>query len=245
MPAYKNHHNLNNLFERPALFEREGFSAETTKALNDIAKLNELLAYDDYSTVSDDIVRLLSKYFSKGSETDAFVINEIRGKLFSQNADGSGVKLKVKGRKSWLGWIELLKKPVDAVATQNTGKVINTIKPDIMCAVEVDNRIALQHFNDLILKSYFAYNMLIDGNDNRGIDVGIYSRYPITGIQSHIFDTYTSNNRVYPVFSRDCPEYRVSINGSTMTMICNHLKSKDMAARAQAIKREKDRPRDQ
>ena len=47
--------------------------------------------------------------------------------------------------------------------------------------------------------------MLVDGNDDRGIDVGILARanYPLRQIRTHVFDTDADG----VVFSRDCCEY--------------------------------------
>ena len=51
--------------------------------------------------------------------------------------------------------------------------------------------------------------MLIDGNDNRGIDVGIMTRkgFEIESIQSNV-DTEDDEGIV---FSRDCPQYELRI----------------------------------
>jgi hypothetical protein len=65
--------------------------------------------------------------------------------------------------------------------------------------------------------------MLIDGNDDRGIDVGLMSRYPITQIASHVDDADDQGI----IFSRDCAEYIVDTpEGHNLLMLVNHLKSK-------------------
>jgi endonuclease/exonuclease/phosphatase family metal-dependent hydrolase len=77
-----------------------------------------------------------------------------------------------------------------------------------------------------MLANKYKYSMLIDGNDDRGIDVGLYSNYPITNIETHIFDTYTgANKRQYKIFSRDCAMYTIDYNGSPIHILCNHFKS--------------------
>jgi endonuclease/exonuclease/phosphatase family metal-dependent hydrolase len=65
--------------------------------------------------------------------------------------------------------------------------------------------------------------MLIDGNDDRGIDVGLLSRYPISALRTHVYDT----DDVGTVFSRDCCEYHLDVgDGRTLVVLVNHLKSK-------------------
>ena len=66
--------------------------------------------------------------------------------------------------------------------------------------------------------------MVVDGNDSRGIDVGILSRYPIVEIRSHVDDPDADGNRL---FSRDCPEYDIILpTENRLVLIPNHLKSK-------------------
>jgi endonuclease/exonuclease/phosphatase family metal-dependent hydrolase len=70
----------------------------------------------------------------------------------------------------------------------------------------------------------YSHVMVIDGNDDRGIDVGIMSRFPIRGIVSHVDDRNDDGNRT---FSRDCPEFLVELpTGQSMTVMPNHFKSK-------------------
>ena len=68
--------------------------------------------------------------------------------------------------------------------------------------------------------------MLIDGNDPRGIDVGLMTRatYDIGWMQSHVDDRTTLGEYV---FSRDCPEYGVRTpSRETVWVLVNHFKSK-------------------
>jgi endonuclease/exonuclease/phosphatase family metal-dependent hydrolase len=67
--------------------------------------------------------------------------------------------------------------------------------------------------------------MLIDGNDDRGIDVGLMTRanFPVESMVSHVDDMDTGNR----IFSRDCPEFTIRINpATTIVLMINHLKSK-------------------
>jgi endonuclease/exonuclease/phosphatase family metal-dependent hydrolase len=66
--------------------------------------------------------------------------------------------------------------------------------------------------------------MLIDGNDDRGIDVGLLlkSGLAIESMVSHVDDMDNGSR----LFSRDCPEFTVRVNGATsILLLVNHLKS--------------------
>lgn len=66
--------------------------------------------------------------------------------------------------------------------------------------------------------------MVIDGNDDRGIDVGIASRFPIVQMRSHVDDPGPTGT---PVFSRDCPEFDIELpGGQRLVVLPNHFKSK-------------------
>ena len=226
-------YNANNLFDRPAVMELEGFSATGAVILADVQKLSELLEKDSYQgDVGEQIVALLNKYdFHKPNAIHPwFEIIEVRGNLYSVKADGTGVKLAAKGRKSWLGWLELVRNSVNEIAQDNTARVIKAVNADILCMVEVESRLTLDRFNDQVLKKFklnYAHNLLVDGNDPRGIDLGIYSQFEIRSVRSHIDDTYTSSSgRKFRTFSRDCAEYEVIVGNQSVWMLCNHFKSK-------------------
>lgn len=68
--------------------------------------------------------------------------------------------------------------------------------------------------------------MLIDGNDDRGIDVGLMTKegFDIEDMRSHVHDL---DNTRDPIYSRDCPEYAVtSPTGESVWVLPNHFKSK-------------------
>jgi endonuclease/exonuclease/phosphatase family metal-dependent hydrolase len=154
-------------------------------------------------------------------------LKKIRGKLFYLPQNGL-LEVVATGRADWVGWFELRREDITWAATYNTGRVIASIKPDILIVIEVEDRPTLQRFNTQVLKTQFNFSyphfMLIDGNDMRGIDIGIFSRFPITEIRSHVDDRDLNN---LPVFSRDCPEYDIEMSGGErMVIIPSHFKSK-------------------
>jgi Endonuclease/Exonuclease/phosphatase family len=71
----------------------------------------------------------------------------------------------------------------------------------------------------------FAQMMLIDGNDERGIDVGVMTKpgFELSSMCSHVDDADSEGQ----VFSRDCPEYTIATAaGNQLTVLVNHFKSK-------------------
>lgn len=111
-----------------------------------------------------------------------------------------------------------------------TAAVIARHTPDIIALIEVESMEALQKFNSQFLKAKrFPHYMLIDGNDPRGIDVAVLSRFPITHIRSYITDTYkTDKGATVKTFSRDCLVIRADIKGTPLTLFINHFKSQFM-----------------
>jgi endonuclease/exonuclease/phosphatase family metal-dependent hydrolase len=98
--------------------------------------------------------------------------------------------------------------------------------PDILCLQEVENLDAIRIYNQRYLGDHYPYRLLIDGHDERNIDVGVLSCCPITGIRSHVDDTDADGHRI---FSRDCLEATFRLDGrETLTLFVNHLKSKLM-----------------
>lgn len=227
--------NCENLFSRPAVMNLETW-ADGRETLEDISRLNSLIGLNDYSeAVKDEIAALLTKYrFDERSlniNARPFRVNAVREKLFSITEAGA-IRIVADGRADWVGWLELNRVEFPAEQITNTGRVIEIVNADVQLLVEVENRLAMAQFNRQVLGETlgltpYDYNLLVDGNDDRGIDLGMLSRFPIRSVRSHINDGGWSS----PVFSRDCPEYEVKLpNGETLWVIGNHFKSKGYGA---------------
>jgi len=231
-------YNLNNLFRRPKLLQLPGFSAAARPILQDVDTLSDLLAQDSYAGATGArIVALLTKHgFASGKGNPWFDLNQAKSKLFAASKQ-KGVTLKAAGRADWLGWVELKAEDVNDDATRNTGRVIAAVRPDVLAVVEAENRPALVRFNEQVLKpqqAAFPHTLLVDGNDPRGIDVGVYSRHQIRGVRSHVDDTYLGKDmKPHRVFSRDCPEYEIALpGGKTLWLLVNHFKSQGYGSQA-------------
>lgn len=126
------------------------------------------------------------------------------------------------GCEDWDGFIEYKRDKFKNDTMKNIEHVIEDVNADVICMIEVENRKVLSDFNSDRLKMY-PNNMLIDGNDYRGIDVSIYSKLKFGNIRTNIFDG-TPKSRT---FSRDCLEVEVITNrGQSIYFLVNHFKSK-------------------
>ena len=125
-----------------------------------------------------------------------------------------------------------------------TGKVIQDVNADILAVVEAEDRTTLSRFNGQLLNvldAKYGQIMLIDGNDERGIDVGLLTRpgYVIESIVSHVDDLADDKT----IFSRDCPEFRIRVGDQIVLVLVNHLKSKGFGVAADSNARRKAQAR--
>lgn len=224
--------NVENLFSRPAVMNLDSW-ADGRAVLNDVERLNALLAKSTY-TDNDRaaIAEILERYqfYNRNirPERRPFNIHEVREKLYKVPKGTKTVEVVADGREAWIGWVELTRAELPGAQIENTGRVVDAVRPDIACLVECEDRISLDRFNDQVLGAFnvgrYAYDMVIDGNDPRGIDLGVISRLPITGMCSHLHRTDDRGNRI---FSRDCAEYEITLtDGTPLWVLCNHFKSK-------------------
>ena len=221
-------YNVENLFSRPkAMDVPNEVGAPLLAAQAELQTLLELPVYTD--AVKARILELLRVLGLEWSDSTGFaVLRKIRGQLLRRPKTGP-VEVVAGGRADWIGWVELVKAAIDAQAMAHTAMVMRDIGADILGVVEAENRPALDMFSAALLRDVgatpYEQVMVIDGNDTRGIDVGVMAtgRYPLGTIRSHVFD----RDNVGPVFSRDCPEYTFTTpGGNTLTVLVNHFKSK-------------------
>lgn len=222
--------NLENLFTRPVAMNQDT-DAAGRQAIEDHATANAIARKPTYNAADKAALLALTetyKWHYLDPPKNALVqLQKIRGQLFRKPKNGA-VEVVAEGRDDWVGWFELRREDVTWKATYNTGRVIDEVRPDILITVEVENRPTLVRFNELVLDAEFGFSyphlMVIDGNDQRGIDLGIMSRYPIVEMRSHVDDPGPNGARL---FSRDCPEYDVVLpGGERLVILPNHLKSK-------------------
>ena len=151
--------------------------------------------------------------------------------------------------------------PLSDATTQaqrnHTGRAILDLAPDVLAVAEVENLWTLRCFNDEYLSGYFDRMILLEGNDGRGIDVGLCLRFglaaTVTGIRTHVdeVDPRGSAQRVnryfdskgqtiavaHALFSRDCLEVDVEAGDRPLTFLVNHLKAQDGTQGAESLRK--------
>ncbi|MFM9944846.1 MAG: endonuclease/exonuclease/phosphatase family protein [Bacteroidia bacterium] len=104
-----------------------------------------------------------------------------------------------------------------------TAQAILATNADIIALQEVENLETLKSFVSNFLKNKgYHYQILIDGNDMRLIDVALISKIPFTNVRTNQFLKGTDKKNV---FSRDCLEVDFEISGKPLTLFVNHFKS--------------------
>jgi endonuclease/exonuclease/phosphatase family metal-dependent hydrolase len=226
--------NVENMFERPLAMDLHTWS-EGRQALEDYNRLSNLIQKQQYSQQNkEQMITIMKRHkglVTKGS-SNYILLNEVRERLLKK---GSSPKIVANGRDDWIGWFDLVKRPIKETAIENTARVFRELDADVICVVEAENRTALNRFNTTVIPKVdgptYDHVMLIDGNDERGIDVGIMTKesFDIQSIVSHIDDKHGENR----IFSRDCAEYKIrTSSGNTLLVLVNHFKSKGYGSQA-------------
>jgi len=219
--------NVENLFDRAKIMNKDNWN-EGREVLTLFNKLLNLLEKQTYSNA--DKARMIELFTQLGlakSDTSEYVLlRQNKGRLLKRPRAG-GLEVVAGGRADWIGSLELVDEPIDERATRNTAQVIRDVGADVLGVVEAEGRIQLKEFNDFLLPAIegepYQHIMLIDGNDNRGIDVGLLTRqnFSIGPMFSHIDDLDDDGKEI---FSRDCPEYCVvTPSGAKLWVLVNLL----------------------
>ena len=229
--------NVENLFERPKAFHATDLTVgqpalDAYREVNiliknpiyspaDRLRIRELLVIlDIYSIDAQGVIRRKQTLEPKWAW-----LRKNRGTFDREPQDTTqNVEIIANGRGDWIGWIELAKEPTNEIGTRTTARVIQEVNADILGIVEAEDRPSLVRFNEELLGGQYGHSMLVDGNDERGIDVGIMTKtgFNIESICSHV-DTVDA---IGTIFSRDCAQYEISTaSGTVIHILVNHFKS--------------------
>lgn len=232
--------NVENLFSRARALNQETW-AEGREVLAAYSRLNTRLQKPIYSNADKKAILadLAQLALNRSDESTFARLRQNRGKLIKRPPNAPP-QIMAAGRGDWIGWIELKTEAVNEVATRMTAKVIQDVNADVLAVVEAEDRIALKRFNDQLLKEINAtYDciMLIDGNDDRGIDVGLMTKSDIDigAVVSHVDDSVDGDR----IFSRDCPEFTIRVDEERLLILVNHFKSKGFGTPAVSNARRK------
>jgi hypothetical protein len=222
--------NVENLFARPRAMDANVADARTRRTvLAAHARVSTLLARPSYEGSEQDILDNLEKLGLLKSDEGQFArLRKLRGALLKRPRTGD-VQLVAKGRNDWVGFVELKTTAVDEVATENTARVFAELRAEVAVVVEADDRPGLHMFSQTLLPEVglepYEQVMVVEGNDERGIDVGVMvgDGYRLAQIRTHIFD----RDEQGVIFSRDCCEYHLDApGGARIVVLANHFKSK-------------------
>ncbi|UCC48830.1 MAG: endonuclease/exonuclease/phosphatase family protein [Gemmatimonadota bacterium] len=105
--------------------------------------------------------------------------------------------------------------------------------PDVMCMQEVENMRALRAFDERYLRRIsrrdYRHKILMEGNDPRGIDVAVMSRFRIVNAVTHQYREgqidYLDGPRTERIFRRDCLEVAVKKENKILPIFVCHFKS--------------------
>ena len=191
--------NVENLFDRAKAFNEAADDAQ--EAIRAVAELNSIFEETNYTPARKtrilELVEILE--LNRFNEGPLALIRKIREPILKRPKNGP-IQVVADGRDEWIGWAELKTAPVNETAVLNTGRVIRDVDADILAVVEAEDRVALKKFTEFVFAQVngelppaerpdpYANIMLIDGNDDRGIDVGLMTKsgFEIGTMRSHI-----------------------------------------------------------
>jgi len=116
--------------------------------------------------------------------------------------------------------------PISKSLRTLTARIIIDNAPDVLAVQEVESQEALFQFNRKYLKNAYPYFLVVDGNDQRQIDVGYLSKLPFESINTHQFLQTSTKDRRKKVFARDCLEVTVRAGEKRLTLFNNHFTSR-------------------
>lgn len=228
-------YNVENLFARPKAFDATD-PAAGEPVLAAYHEFNSLIAapvYTDTDRLRDLLVQLdiytVNEHGAvrrKQTTTPRWAwLRKNRGSFDREPKDPTrSVEIIATGRGDWIGWVELATEAVDEAGTRNTARVIDEIDADVIAIIEAEDRPSLIRLNHELLGDRYEHVMLVDGNDDRGIDVGIMTKkgFEIESIRSNV----DLKDRKGLVFSRDCAQYEIRTpSGEVVHVLVNHFKS--------------------
>ena len=105
-----------------------------------------------------------------------------------------------------------------------TAQLIKLMDADILALQEVEDLQVLDRFSAKYLRGMdYKHRILVDGFNARKIDVALLSKYPIVHLRSYRNERNSRNTSW--LFSRDCLEVDVDVDGSILRLYINHFKS--------------------
>ncbi|MBO9542221.1 endonuclease/exonuclease/phosphatase family protein [bacterium] len=120
---------------------------------------------------------------------------------------------------------------------QSLANAMRELNADVVGLVEVESKATLRNFRDAYLADMgYKHIALVEGNDPRGIDVAVLSRFPITHVKSHKNTQFGVPGAPAPQqLSRDLLQVQITPGkGYAFTVFMTHLKAHAGGAQADA-----------
>lgn len=116
---------------------------------------------------------------------------------------------------------------------------MHEINADVIGLQEVESNPTLTAFRDRFLKDMgYKEVVLLEGNDERGIDVALMSRYPVTSVKSHKDVRFEVPGQGMQGFQRDLLQVRIQgPNNYAFTVFVAHFKSHHGGPASDVIRR--------
>lgn len=229
-------YNVENLFERAKVMNLPDWQ-DGRDALQAYAAFNAAIAQERYGAAELGAMQaaLETLGLERTDDSALALLRQNRGLPLRARRQGR-LQFVAEGRGDWIGWLELKTEPVNAVAIDNTARIIAALDVDVLAVIEAESRPSLLRFSQQVLPRIgarpFEQVMLVDGNDARGIDVGLMTRngVRIRSVASHV-DDRDARGRL--IFSRDCADYALALpGGGTLHVLVNHFKSQGYGGKA-------------
>ena len=202
--------NIQNLFHRDKSLIRSSLN----KCLTDwTGELDALM--QNRSKTERDTERIRELSFLLGferTELHAYgILRKRNGGLYLKECSFSQEE-RASEQNHWRGWMPLLTLPISTEAIRNKARLIAEADPDILIVQEIEDRAALDLFNQTYLTEFgirpFDQVLVLEGNDDRGMAMGIMTKngYRLEMVKSH---TTEKDRDGGPLFESDCQEYLI------------------------------------
>lgn len=161
--------NVQNLFHR----DRSLIQKTTGKCLSDwVAEFDTLLKKEKSSSNTERLKELSFLLdFDKTYQNPYVVMRKKAGELYLKGMNCSK-ELKSGELTDWNGWIKVQTVPIDPEATNHKALVISEIDPDVLILQEVEDKISLDEFNNIILPKFncapFSECVLTPNSEGKG-----------------------------------------------------------------------------
>jgi endonuclease/exonuclease/phosphatase family metal-dependent hydrolase len=116
-----------------------------------------------------------------------------------------------------LDWNEsILRKKIAQIS-----RVIKSYNPDVVMMEEVENLNVLNLIKQQELeKDGFKYTALVEGDDSRGISIGLISKYPVESFKHH--SVFYNGKKLN---TRGITEFKINAQGTSVILFGNHWPS--------------------